>query len=85
MLEWVLPASIKRGEKQVMQARLTVADAEVRVAAIPPTAPAMVKCHILDYAFSSVKLEVSGKKEEGDAEVAGNVVRRCRVQCKQQA
>lgn len=83
ILQWALPDGIKRGGKQIMQARLAVDEAEVRVAAIPSSAPAMVKCHLVDYTFSSVEIEVSGVAEGGD-EAPGKVMKRCRVQCRQQ-
>ncbi|CAM9911317.1 unnamed protein product [Ectocarpus sp. 4 AP-2014] len=83
MLEWVLPSGMQRGGKQVLQARLSADEGQVRVAAIPQTAPAMVKCHLLDSTFSSVELEVAAMAEEGVAPAGGSVVKRCRVQCKQ--
>ncbi|CAM9479490.1 unnamed protein product [Ectocarpus sp. 6 AP-2014] len=83
MLEWVLPSGMQRGGKQVLQARLSADEGQVRVAAIPQTAPAMVKCHVLDSTFSSVELEVAALAEEGVAPAGGSVVKRCRVQCKQ--
>lgn len=85
MVEWVLPGPIKPGGKQVMQARLSVDEAEVRVVAIPPTAPAMVKCHLKDSTFSSVQLEVLAPAGEGNTDVPGKVVKRSRIQSKQQA
>lgn len=84
MLEWALPLKIKPGGKLVAQARLSVDDAQVRLAAIPQTAPAMVRCHLLDSTFSSVELEMTATAEEGEQNVPGKVVKRCRVQCKQQ-
>lgn len=83
LLEWVLPSGMQRGGKQVLQARLSADEGQVRGAAIPQTAPAMVKCHLLDSTFSSVELEVAAMAEEGVAPAGGSVVERCRVQCKQ--
>lgn len=85
MLEWILPSNIKRGGKQVVQARLGLEEGGVRAAAVPQTTPVMVKCHLLDSMFSSVELQASGVATEGEAEVPGRVMRRCRVQCRQQA
>ena len=85
MLEWVLPAQIKRGGKQVVQARLGLEEGGVRVASVPSTTPVMVKCHLLDSMFSCVELQASGVAREGDVEVSGRVMKRCRVQCRQQA
>lgn len=85
ILEWVLPTGIESGGEQVLQARLSMDKAEVRVAAITPTASVMVNCHLLDSTFSSVDLEVSGTAGAGDVEVAGKVMKRCRIQCRQQA
>lgn len=85
MLEWVLPSTMKRGGKQVLQARLSIDEGQVRAASIPQTAPAMVKCHLLDSTFSSVELEMTAMAEEEGTQVApGKVMKRCRVQCKQQ-
>ena len=83
MLEWVLPSSMKPGGKQVTQARLSVDEGQARVAAMPQTAPAMVKCHLLDSTFSSVELEVAALAGDGATPARGSVVKRCRVQCKQ--
>eukprot|EP00752_Nemacystus_decipiens_P004305 g3934.t1 len=84
MLEWVLPSKMKPGGKQVTQARLSIDEGQVRMAAIPQTAPAMVRCHLVDSTFSAVELEIAAMAEEGGQDVPGNVMRRCRVQCKQQ-
>lgn len=86
VLEWNLTTGMKPGGKQVLQARFTLEDGGVRAGAVPPTAPAMVRCIILDSSFSSVGLEVSSSTgaADGSAEVLGKVVKRCRVQCKQQ-
>lgn len=84
MLEWVLPSIMKPGGKQVTQARLSVDEGQVRMAAIPQTAPAMVKCHLVDSTFSAVELEMAAMAEEGGQDVPGKVMKRCRVQCKQQ-
>lgn len=83
MLEWVLPLGMQPGGKQVLQARLSVDEGQVRVAAIPQTAPAMVRCHLLDSTFSSVEIKVAALAEEGVAPAGRSVVKRCRVQCKQ--
>lgn len=84
MLEWVLPLKMKPGGKQVTQARLSVDEGQVRLAAIPQTAPAVVRCHLEDFTFSSVEVEMAATAEEGRQDVPGTVVKRCRVQCKQQ-
>ncbi|CAN0022642.1 unnamed protein product, partial [Hapterophycus canaliculatus] len=84
ILEWVLPSGMKRGGKQIMQARLSVDEEEVRVAAIPQTAPAMVRCHLPDYMFSSVEIDAAALAGEGAEAAPGRVIKRCRVQCTQQ-
>lgn len=84
ILEWVLPSKMKRGGKQIMQARLSVDDGEVRIAAIPQTAPAMVRCHLLDSMFSSVEIEAAALEGEGAEFAPGPLMKRCRVQCTQQ-
>lgn len=84
MLEWVLPSKMKPGGKQVTQARLGLDDGHVRMAAIPQTAPAMVRCHLADYTFSSVELEMAAMAAEGGQDLSGKVMKRCRVQCTQQ-
>eukprot|EP00903_Cladosiphon_okamuranus_P014075 g13082.t1 len=84
MLEWVLPSKMKPGGKQVTQARLSVEEGQVRTAAIPQTAPAMVRCHLEDSMFSAVELEMAAMARERGQDVPGKVMKRCRVQCKQQ-
>lgn len=84
MLQWVLPSEIKCGGKQVLQARLSMDEGQERVASIPQTAPAMVKCHLVDSTFSSVELEMTAIAEEGMQVAPGKIMKRCRVQCKQQ-
>lgn len=84
VLEWVLPSTMRPGGKQVTQARLSVDEGQVRTVAIPQTAPAVVRCLLVDSTFSSVELETAALAEEGGQDVPGKVVKRCRVQCKQQ-
>lgn len=84
MLEWVLASTMKPGGKQVTQARLSIDEGQVRMATIPQSAPAMVRCHLADSTFSSVELEMAAMAEEGGQDVPGKVMKRCRVQCKQQ-
>lgn len=79
-----MASAINPGDKQIMQARLTTEDGEVRAGAMPQTAPAMVRCYIMESSFSSVGLEVASVGGLENAEVVGHVVRRCRVQCRQQ-
>lgn len=84
MLEWVLQTDIKCGGKQVLQARLNIDEGQVRVASIPQTAAAMVRCHLMNSTFSSVDLELTAVAEEGEQVGHGKIMKRCRVQCKQQ-
>lgn len=83
MLQWVLTCEIKCGGKQVLQARLGMDEGQAQVASIPQTAPAMVKCHLVDSTFSSVELEMTAIAEEGTEVAPGKIMKRCRVQCKQ--
>lgn len=84
MLEWVLPSEMKPGGKQVTQARLSIDEGQVRMAAIPQTAPAMVRCHSVDSTFSAVELEMVAMAKGGGQDIPGKIMKRCRVQCKQQ-
>lgn len=84
MLEWVLPSEMKPGGKQVTQARLSIDEGQVRMAAIPQTAPAMVRCHSVDSTFSTVELEMVAMAEGEGQDIPGKIMKRCRVQCKQQ-
>lgn len=86
LLEWSLSTGIKPGGKQVMQARLPLEERGGRAGAIPATAPAMIKCTIMESSFSSVGLEVSGVAGLGDDAEGGlgKVAKRCRVECRQQ-
>lgn len=82
-LEWVLPLKMRPGGKQVLQARLGVDEGQAP-AALPQTAQATVKCHLLDSMFSSVELEMAAMAEDGLHAAPGRVMKRCRVQCTQQ-
>lgn len=82
-LEWVLPLKMRPGGKQVLQARLSIDEGQPR-AVLPPTAPATVKCHLLDSTFSSVELEMAAMAEDGLQAALGRVMKQCRVQCAQQ-
>lgn len=86
MLEWNLSGTISPGSKQVLQARLVREEGEGRPAVpLPPTAPAMVKCHLLDTMFSSVGLDVHAVAGSAQFDATpGRVMKRCRVQCRQQ-
>lgn len=84
MLEWVLPSEIKCGGKQVLQARLSIDEGHVGVASIPQTAMAMVRCNLLDSTFSSVEHGITTIAEEGTQVAPGKIMKRCRIQCKQQ-
>lgn len=85
MLEWCLSGDIAPGGKQVLQARLLSREVEGQPAAsVPATAPAVVKCQMVDMMFSSVTVEAQAAASAGPSDQPARVMRRCRVQCKQE-
>lgn len=84
ILKWNLPTSMSGGDEKALKARLVVDEATAREGAIPPIAPVMVECQLSDTTFSSIEFTASKTNVLNGVEVTGEVVKRCRVMCKQQ-